>query len=74
MDFNFTMQTIKIAAGTNNSIVNIPVNEDDIPEGDEIFNITLSLPPSHNDIGVVLVNNNDIVSATGTIIDSTGES
>ena len=69
-DFNSTIQTIAIAAGTNSTTVNISVNDDDIQEGDEMFTITLSLPPSLNGAGVVLANDNVIVSATGTIIDS----
>ena len=64
------MQNIKIVAGTNSTTVNISVNDDDIPEGDEMFTITLSLLSSLNDAGVVLANNNTIVSATGIIIDS----
>ena len=64
------MQTVTIAAGTNSTTVNIPVNDDGIPEKDEVFNITLSLPSSLNGAGVVLANDNAIVSATGTIIDS----
>ena len=73
-DFNSTMQTVAIAAGSNSTTVNIPVIDDAIPEGDEMFNITLSLPSSLNGAGVVLANNNDIVSATGIIIDTTSES
>ena len=50
--------------------MNIPVTDDDIAEGDEMFNITLSLPSSLNGAGVVLASDNDIVSATGIIIDN----
>ena len=71
VDFNSTMQTVTIINGTNSITVNIPVIDDDIVEGDEIFNITLSLPSSLNGAGVVLANDNDIVSATGIIIDTT---
>ena len=68
------MQTITIVAGTNSTTANIPVNRDDVPEGDEMFNITLSLPSSLNGAGVILANDNAIVSATGAIIDSTSKS
>ena len=68
------MQTATIINGTNSTTVNIPVIDDDIVEGNEMFNITLSLPSSLNGAGVVLANDNDIVSATGIIIDTTSES
>ena len=71
VDFNSTMQTVTIINGTNSATVNIPVIYDDIVEGDEMFNITLSLPSSLNGAGVVLASDNDIVSATGIIIDTT---
>ena len=64
------MQTVTIAAGTNSTTVNIPVSDDGIPEGDEMFNITLSLPSLLNGARVVLANDNAIVTATGIIIDS----
>ena len=64
------MQTVTIVAGTNRTTANIPVSRDNIPEVDEMFTITLSLPSSLNAAGVVLVNNNTIISATGIIIDS----
>ena len=68
------MHTVTIINGTNSTTVNIPVIDDDIVEGDEMFNITLSLPSSLNGAGVVLANDHDIVSATGIIIDTTSES
>ena len=71
VDFNSTMQTVTIINGTNSTTVNIPVIDDDIVEGNEMFNITLSLPSSLNGAGVVLANDSDIVSATGIIIDTT---
>ena len=74
VDFNSTMQTVTITAGANSTTVNIPVIDDDIVEADEMFNITLSLPSSLNGAGVVLANDNDIVSATGIVIDTTSES
>ena len=68
------MHTVTIAAGANSTTVNISVIDDDIVEADEMFNITLSLPSSLNGAGVVLANDDDIVSATGIIIDTTSES
>ena len=73
-DFNPTMQTVTIVAGTNSTTVNIPVDEDDIQKGNEMFTIILSLLSSLNSAGVVLVNDNAVVGATGIIIDSTSES
>ena len=68
------MHTVTIAAGANSTTVNISVIDDDIVEADEMFNITLSLLSSLNGAGVVLANDNDIVSAIGIIIDTTSES
>ena len=68
------MHTVTIAAGANSTTVNISVIDDDIVEADEMFNITLSLLSSLNGAGVVLANDNDIVSVTGIIIDTTSES
>ena len=74
VDFNSTMHTVTIFNGTNSTKVNIPVTDDDIAEGNEMFNITLCLPSSLNGAGVRLANDNNIVSATGIIIDTTSES
>ena len=70
VDFNSTMQTVTIFNGTFSTTVNIPVIDDDIVEGDEMFNITLSLPSSLNGAGVVLASDNAIASTTGVIIDT----
>ena len=50
IDFNSTTQTVTIIAGTNNTTVNITLQDDDIPELDEMFNITLAVPPSSGSI------------------------
>ena len=67
------MQTATITNGTNGTTVNIRVTDDDIVEGDEMFNITLSLPSSLNGAGVVLASDNAIASTTGVIIDTNGK-
>ena len=68
-DFDSTMQTVTIIAGTNSSTVNIPVTNDNIVEGDETFIMSLSIPSS---LGPEIVTG-PITSATVTIIDTTGE-
>ena len=45
-DFNSTMQTITIIAGTNSRTVKIPVFNDNIVEEDETFIMSLSVPSS----------------------------
>ena len=65
IDFNSTTQTAIIAAGTNSSTVNITVINDDIVEGDEMFNMTLNVPTLP---GVIA---GPITMATGIINDST---
>ena len=45
-DFDSTMQTVTIIAGTNSSMVNIPVFNDNIVEKDETFIMSLSVPSS----------------------------
>ena len=68
-DFNSAIQTVTIIAGTNNSIVNIPVTDDDIVEGDEIFSMSLTVPSSLGP-GIII---GTITSAIVTIIDTTGK-
>ena len=68
-DFDTTMQTVTIIAGVNSSTVNIPVINDNIVEGDESFSMSLSVPSS---LGPE-VTTGTIISATGTINDTTSE-
>ena len=44
MDFGSLLQTITIVTGTNNSTVNILVYNDTVVEGDETFDISLTVP------------------------------
>ena len=71
-DFNSTMQVVIIAAGTNNSEVNISVTNDNIVEGNETFNMNLSVPsvPSLLSPEITI---GTITSATVTIIDISSE-
>ena len=69
IDFNSTTQTVTIFAGTNSSTVNITLRDDDIPEGDEMFDISLSIPPS---VGSRIVAGT-MTSATAVIIDASGK-
>ena len=66
VDFNYAMQTVTIAAGTNSSTVNITVMDDDIVEGDEMFTMTLDVLATSP--GIIA---GAITMATATIIDST---
>ena len=68
-DFNTTTQTATIIAGINRSIVNVSVTDDNIVEGNETFNMSLTVPSS---LGPG-VTTGDITSATATIIDTTSK-
>ena len=45
-DFDSAMQTVTIIDGTNSSMVNIPVTNDNVFERDETFIMSLSIPSS----------------------------
>ena len=66
---NDTTQTITIIAGTNSSMVNVPVTDDNIVEGDETFSMSFTVPSSLSP-GITT---GTITSATVTIIDTTGK-
>ena len=68
-DFNSTTQTVIINAGTNSSMVSIPVTDDSIVEGDETFSMSLTVPSS---LGPG-IRTGAITNATVTIIDTSGE-
>ena len=68
-DFNSTTQAVTITAGTNSSMVNIPVTDDNIVEGDETFSMSLTVPSL---LGPGITTGT-ITSATVTIIDTTGK-
>ena len=68
-DFNSTTQTITINVGTNSSMVNIPVTDDNIVEGNETFSMSFTIPLSLSS-GMTT---GTISSATVTIIDTTGK-
>ena len=46
IDFDSSLQTITITAGTNSSTINITVINDNIVEGNETFNMSLMVPSS----------------------------
>ena len=68
-DFNSTTQTVTITTGANGSMVNIPLINDDVVEGDEIFSMSLTVPSSLGP-GITTGSN---TSAILTIIDTTGK-
>ena len=63
------MQNVTITTGTNSSMVNIPVTDDSIVEGDETFSMSLTVPSSHGSG----IRTGAITSATVTIIDTSSE-
>ena len=70
LDFDFTLQTITIiVAGTNSSTVNILVTNDTVVEGDETFDMGLTVP---SPLGPGITSGN-ITKASVTIIDTTSE-
>ena len=66
IDFNSTTQTVTIIAGTSSTTVNITLQDDNIPELDKVFNITLAVPPSSGSI--ILASN--LESAIAVISDT----
>ena len=63
------MQTVTIVAGTNSSIVNVTLNNDDIVENNQTFNIALAVPSSLGS----RITADASRSATGIIIDTNSE-
>ena len=63
------MQTVTIVAGTNSSTVNVTLNNDNIVEIDQTFNIALVVPSSLGSRITADVSR----SATGIIIDTNSE-
>ena len=45
-DFDSVTQTVTIVAGTSSTTVNIPLQNDSLPERDEMFNISLTVSSS----------------------------
>ena len=66
VDFNSAMQTVTITSGSNSSIINISVINDDTVEGDETFAMNLNVPAS---LGPGIVSG-AITMATANIIDT----
>ena len=61
---------VTLNSGENQKVVNVPVTCDELVEGTEMFNISLSIVSvSRND---VIVKIGHLSVATGIIIDSTG--
>ena len=67
-DFNTAPLTATIPAGATNTTVRVAVTDDNIVEGDEMFNMSLYVPSS---LGPGIIAGSR-TSATGTIIDTTG--
>ena len=68
-DFDSAMQTVTIIAGTNSSMVNIPVTNDNVVERDETFIMSLSIPSSLGS----KITTGTITSTTVTIIDTSSK-
>ena len=69
IDFNSAPQTFTIFAGINGGTLNIPVINDSIVEGNETFNMSLTIPSSL----CPGITTGAIISATATIIDTSSE-
>ena len=70
VDFNTTNQTVTFPSGITTSNVSISVFNDTIVEGDEMFDLTLTVPELFN--GRISAGNRDM--AVGDITDNTSES
>ena len=70
VDFITTNQTVTFPSGITTSNVSISVFNDTIVEGDEIFDLTLTVPELFN--GRISAGSRDVV--VGDITDNTGES
>ena len=68
MDFNTAPLTATFASGMTMSSVSVPVTRDDIAEGNEEFDLMLTVPPS-----LVRVIRTDRDTAVGVITDSTSK-
>ena len=69
-DFNTTPLIATIPAGATNTTVRVAVTNDNIVEGDEMFNMSLNVPSSLGP-GVVA---GSVSNTTGIIIDSSSKS
>ena len=69
IDFDSAQRIATISAGSTIGAVNIPVVNDNIVEGNETFNMSLTVPPS---LGP-RIKADVITSATATIIDTSSE-
>ena len=68
-DFNTAPQTVRITPGTDRSTVNIPVLNDNIVEGNEMFTMNLNVPDVLGP-GIIA---GATTMATGIIIDTSSE-
>ena len=66
IDFRSRRRTVKIKGGSNSSTISIPITNDDIVEGDEMFTMNLDVPDSL-DPGIIA---GAITMANATIIDT----
>ena len=69
IDFDSAQTIATITAGSTFGAVNIPVANDSIVEGNETFNMSLTVPPS---LGPRITAGN-ITKITATIIDTSSE-
>ena len=68
VDFNATEQTVEFAARTRSSRATIQILTDDFVEAQEMFNLTITIPPSLTRITV-----GDPGTAVVTIVDTTSK-
>ena len=69
MDYTSTPLVATFVVGTNRTEISIPITEDEIIETEEEFELIFTIPLSISDVIIAGTN----MTATGVIIDSTGE-
>ena len=69
MDYDSTPLNATFTAGSNSTVVNVPVIKDDIAEESESFNLNFTIPSSLED-GII---SGIIIAAIGNITDDTSK-
>ena len=69
MDYTSTPITATFTAGTTSTTIDVPVTRDNVAEGQELFDIGLTIPSSLS--GDVVLGS--VTAASGSIIDNTGK-
>jgi hypothetical protein len=71
-DYTLSTGDLTISAGTNSSIINVPVMGDTTPEANETLTLTLSTPSTNATFGVIRNIPITSLTATGTIYNDDG--